>query len=148
MSAIPPIEGFPIAIEVSVAWGEMDALGHVNNVAYFRYMESARIAYLAAIGFLGGDGNVGPILASVQCRFRRPVIYPERLRVAARADDLGDDRFTVAHDIMSVTRGDVVAHGRGIVVAYDYAAAAKTSLPDEVRLRILELQPSLRAGGA
>ena len=42
--AADPLAGYPVRIEVPVAWGEMDAFGHVNNVVYFRYFESARIA--------------------------------------------------------------------------------------------------------
>jgi len=43
-----PLAGFPVRIEIPVAWGEMDAFGHGNNVAYFRYFESAQIARLEA----------------------------------------------------------------------------------------------------
>lgn len=38
-----PLAGFPVRVDIPVAWGEMDAFGHVNNVVYFRYFESARI---------------------------------------------------------------------------------------------------------
>ena len=60
------LEGFPVIVEFPVAWGEMDALGHVNNVAYFRYFENARIAYFERIkmwNFMEKTG-IGPILAS------------------------------------------------------------------------------------
>ena len=40
-----PVADYPVVIETPVAWGEMDAYGHVNNIVYFRYFESARIAY-------------------------------------------------------------------------------------------------------
>lgn len=46
------LEGFPVVIELPVVWGEMDAFAHVNNVVYFRYFESARIAYLERINCL------------------------------------------------------------------------------------------------
>jgi len=72
------LSGFPIVLELDVAWGEMDAFAHVNNTVYFRYFESARIQYLIAIGLARPDDNdgVGPILASTQCRFRRPSHSP------------------------------------------------------------------------
>ncbi len=46
------LEGFPVVVEIPVLWGDMDAFQHVNNVTYFRYFESARIAYFERIGAL------------------------------------------------------------------------------------------------
>jgi acyl-CoA thioester hydrolase len=136
-----PLGGFRIVIDVPVAWGEMDAFGHVNNIVFFRYFESARIAYLDAIAFRGLDGAAGPILASTQCRFRRPLAYPDTVRVGARTTSLASDRFTMEYRIVSAAHADVAAEGSGIVVAYDYARAARTSLPEAVRARILEIDP-------
>jgi acyl-CoA thioester hydrolase len=43
------IDGYPVVIEIPIAWGEMDAFQHVNNIFYFRYFESARIAYFGRL---------------------------------------------------------------------------------------------------
>ena len=133
------LAGFPVVITVPVAWGEMDAFGHVNNIVYFRWFESARIAYLDAITFRG-DGSVGPILASTQCRFRRPLAYPDVVHVGARTTDVADDRFTMEYRIVSDVAGGVAAEGGGVIVAYDYASAGKAALPAAVRARIGEVE--------
>ncbi len=133
---------YPVRIEIPVAWGEMDAFGHVNNVVYFRYLETARVAYLAALGdaeFMGGKG-IGPILASVQCRFMSPVTFPDTLIVGTRMRDMDVDRFTMQHRIVSKVQGRVVAQGEGLVVAYDYVSGGKTSIPGDVRERMLSLE--------
>jgi acyl-CoA thioester hydrolase len=136
-----PLADFPVVIEVPVAWGEMDAFGHVNNTVFFRWFESARIAYLAAIDFTagGGSGAVGPILASTHCRFRRPLAFPDTVRVGARTTDLGEDRFVMEYRLVSLTAGEIAAEGSGVVVSYDYGAARKTPIPLPVRERILTL---------
>lgn len=130
-----------LAIEIPVAWGEMDALGHVNNAVYFRYLESARVEFIRRLGWkapeqgsghLGREG-VGFILQSVQCRFRRPVFYPDTLSVTSRLGDIGDDRFTLRHEILSRAQTEVVALGEGTIVTYDYAARAKVPLPQALR---------------
>lgn len=139
------LAGFPVIIDVPVAWGEMDAFGHVNNIVFFRYFESARIAYLDAIGFRG-DGAAGPILASTHCRFRRPLEYPDRVRVGARTTALETDRFTMEYVIVSEKLDDAAAQGGGVIVAYDYAGRRSTRLPEAVRRRILELDPQLQRG--
>lgn len=136
----PQPDAARIIITVPVAWGEMDAFGHVNNAVFFRYFESARIAYLEAIDFRGDTPDrVGPILASTHCRFRRPLAYPDTLRVHARATLVDEDRFTMEYRILSDQLGAVAAEGGGVVVAYDYAHACKARLPDAVRARIREI---------
>jgi acyl-CoA thioester hydrolase len=141
----PLLETFPIVIDVPIAWGEMDAFGHVNNAVYFRYFESARIAYLYAIGFTGReDGGkpkgVGPILHSTHCRFRLPLAFPDDVRVGARATAVAADRFTMEYRIVSRRLDAVAADGGGIVVAYDYASGSKADLPAAVLDRIEALR--------
>ncbi len=134
-----PSEGrFPVTIEAPVAWGEMDALGHVNNAVYFRWFESARIAYLDRIGFLGDV--VGPILARTECRFRRPLHWPETVRIGARTLAVGPDRFTMEYRIVAVSTGEVAAEGTGEVVSYDYETGRKAPLPEAVRIAIEQLE--------
>lgn len=123
---------YPVRITVPVAWGEMDAFGHVNNVVYFRYFENARIEFLRRIGFVD-NREIGPILASTHCRFRRPVTYPDQLLVGVRATELDDDRFTIEYRLASEELGEVAAEGGAVVVSYDYQEGRKAPLPPEVR---------------
>lgn len=133
---------FPVVIEVPIAWGDMDAFGHVNNTVFFRYFESARIAYLDRLEFRGADGGpgIGPILASTQCRFRRPLAYPDTVLIGARVSLLGEDRFTHEYRLVSRALNEIAAEGSGIVVAYDYGARAKCAIPTAVRARIEALE--------
>lgn len=134
-----------VVIEIPVAWGEMDALGHVNNAVYFRYLESARVEFIRRLGWKApeqgsghlGSGGVGFILQSVQCRFRRPVFYPDTLSVTCHVADMGQDRFTLRHEIVSQAQGEVVALGEGTVVTYDYAVKTKVPVPQTLRDIIL-----------
>ena len=138
------LAGFPIIVEIPLRWGDMDAFGHVNNTVFFRFFESARIEYLRAIEFVGGGDAVGPILASTHCRFRRPLVFPDTVRVGARTTALDEDRFTMAYRVVSEALGEVAAEGGGVVVSYDYGAARKAPLPPAVRERIV----ALGVGGA
>ncbi|HSF20016.1 MAG TPA: thioesterase family protein [Vicinamibacteria bacterium] len=136
---------FPVVIESSVAWGDMDAMGHVNNTVFFRYFESARIAYLERIGFLEEmkRSGIGPILASTSCNFRKPLVYPDTVWTGARADTIGEDRFVMRYRIVSESRQRVVADGEGLVVAYDYQNLKKAVLPDSVRGRIERMEQTI-----
>jgi acyl-CoA thioester hydrolase len=138
----PELAGFPVVVELDVAWGEMDSYAHVNNVVYFRYFENARIAYLDRIGWsaLKLERGLGPIMASTQARFRKPVSYPDHLLVGARVTDAGADRITMEHKLVSSRWDAVACEGQVVVVSYDYTAGTKTPLPESVRKAIEELQ--------
>jgi acyl-CoA thioester hydrolase len=136
------LKEYPLIIDIPVAWGDMDAFQHVNNAVYFRYFESARIAYFAKLGFdetMKRDG-VGPILAATQCRFRMPLTYPDTVSVGTGISQLGEDRFVMRYAVWSHERQKIAAEGDGTVVSYDYRMNRKTPIPAEVRSRIIELE--------
>lgn len=135
------LDDFAVQLGIDVSWGDMDAFAHVNNTVYFRWFESARIAYFQALGFSDRrqTADVGPILASTHCRFRLPVTFPDRITVGARVTDVAVDRFTMEYRAVSERHEAIAAEGGGIVVAYDYASGSKALLPEQVRLRIREL---------
>ena len=136
---------FPVVVEIPVAWGEMDALGHVNNIIYFRYFESARIVYMAKLGFMASidQMEIGPILGSIQCKFKYPVTFPDTLLVGVRTVRIEEDRFVVEHCVVSQQAQRVAAEGEGVIVAYDYRAKKKAHLPAEIKHRIEKLEESI-----
>lgn len=133
---------FPVVVSFPVAWGEMDAFQHVNNIVYFRYFESARIAYFESIGYndLAKREGLGPILASTDCRFKMPLTYPDTVRIGARVTSLEQDRFTMEYTIVSQTHNRVAASGHGVIVSFDYRANTKTALPERIVAAIWGLE--------
>lgn len=138
----PLLAEYPVIVRLPVQWGEMDAYGHVNNAVFFRYFETARIAYLERCGFVESyeRDKVGAILHSTQCRFRRPVYYPDTVLVAARAEEVQEDRFTMAYRLVSVAQDQVAAEGNGLIVSFDYLARGKVPLPERVARLIAQLE--------
>jgi acyl-CoA thioester hydrolase len=136
------LEGYPVVIEIPVAWGEMDAFQHVNNVAYFRYFESARIRYSEMLGLhkMRDETGIGPILGSTSCKYRIPLTYPDTVSVAAKITDIAEDRFTMKYVIVSHKRQKVAAEGDGVVVMYNYREGKKTAIPEELRKNILAFE--------
>lgn len=130
-----------VSIDTPVAWGEMDAFQHVNNIVYFRYFESARIAYFDRVGINEEmkRSGIGPILASTQCRFKAPLSYPDNISVAAGVSEISDDRFTMKYYVMSHKSGRIVAEGEGVIVFYDYNNSCKHLIPEEIKKRIMLL---------
>jgi acyl-CoA thioester hydrolase len=138
------LAGFPIIVEQRVVWGEMDAYQHVNNVVYFRYFENARLEYFRRLNWFEFEDRtgIGPILASTSARFRRPLTYPDTIRIGARVSGMEKDRFTLEHLIVSAALNDVATEGQGTIVTFHYARGEKVPIPNELRRRIEELEAS------
>lgn len=142
-------KNYPVIIQIPVAWGEMDAFGHVNNVVYFRYFESVRITYLDRIRGMEymKETGIGPILASTQCRFRAPLTYPDTVSVGAHVHSVDTDRYTMDYCVVSHQFQKVVAEGSGLIVMFDYHQNKKASLPDLLRQRIEKVEQNIRHPG-
>ncbi|MFZ5444687.1 MAG: acyl-CoA thioesterase [Myxococcota bacterium] len=133
---------YPVKIEHRVAWGEMDAFGHVNNANYLRWFESARIAYFEKVAVSIGAKDASPwvpILARATVDFRKPVTYPDTITVGAKVTKFGTTSFTMAYQAVSPSLG-VAAEGEAIVVLLDPATGQKTPVPPELRAAIEQLE--------
>ena len=129
------LAGFPVVFSIPVQWGDQDAFGHVNNVVFFRWFESARIVYIREAGIVysqGGTG-IGPILATINCHYRRPVNYPDTVHVGARIRRIGRSSMTLEHAVYSEAQGQLVADGDSVVVLFDYTAGRPHRIPDDMR---------------
>ncbi|MCB9170270.1 MAG: acyl-CoA thioesterase [Flavobacteriales bacterium] len=131
-------------IEVPIAWGEQDLFGHLNNVVFLRYFESARMHYLERIGVLAlhRERNIGVILAHTAIDFRKPVVWPQTLTVRTGTTRVGNTSFTMGYAIHDEA-GDLVAEGNSVQVMYDYDKAAKMPIPMPVQEAIAKIQRSL-----
>jgi acyl-CoA thioester hydrolase len=130
-------------ISLPVQWGDMDAVGHVNNAIYFRYVESGRIAYFGALddGIDVQSGmSEGPILADIQCSYIGQLRYPAQIDVGTRTARLGTKSFTVEAGIFVAGEDEPVATSRGVVVWFDYLNQRTTEVPERIRQRILEIE--------
>jgi acyl-CoA thioester hydrolase len=134
------LAGYPVVVEIPVAWGEMDAFQHVNNVVYFRYFESGRIAYFERAGLTAVNEGVGPILGSASCKFKFPLTYPDTVLVGVKVGEIGEDRYTMHFRIVSTRHQRIAAEGDGVVVSYDYHLGRKAPLPAAVRQAIEALE--------
>ena len=136
------LEGFPIVTRIVIHWGEMDAYQHVNNANYFRWYETARIAYTTRIGLpeLMKERKIGPILANASCDFKRPVVFPDRVHVGSRVVRIGRASVQMEQRIVSESYRSIVAEGGSTLVVYDYAANAPHPVPTSIRQAIEALE--------
>jgi acyl-CoA thioester hydrolase len=128
----------PEVVAIPVQWGDQDAFGHVNNVIFFRWFETARVEYLhrAGLGHLMSGNGLGPILASIKCDYRRQLNHPDTILVSASITGLGRTSMKMAHLVYSQSQGAIVAQGDSTIVCFDYATQSPTPIPAEIRAKI------------
>jgi len=115
-------------------WADMDALGHMNNTVYFRCLEQARISWFDALGIHYADRTQAPILGSVSCRFRIPVVYPAELAISLHAADARTSSFVLRSAISDENDpARVYATGEAVMVWIDLADGKSRPLPDWLR---------------
>ena len=112
---------FPVVVVQPVQWGEQDLLGHVNHVTYFRWYESARIAYFLKVGLMDMHKNerIGPILATVTNDYRHQITYPDTVHIGVRITRIGRSSIDMEHKIFSQNDHALAAEGTSALVVFD-----------------------------
>ncbi|MEJ7932259.1 acyl-CoA thioesterase [Ramlibacter sp. AN1015] len=120
-----------------IRWGDMDAMGHVNNTVYFRYFETIRIEWLQSLGGAPDPRGEGPVIVNAFCTFHRQLEYPGDLRVRMYASDPGRTSFETWMTIERLDDpGTVYASGGATTVWVDFPAGKSMPLPDWLRARV------------
>ena len=123
-------------MRIPVAWGDMDALAHVNNTVYLRWFESARIAWWDRLRLRERphSESLGPILARTTIDYRLPVTYPDTIEVTTTTLRVGGKSVTLGYKVTSAAHGNaIVAEGETVLVLFDYAN--KLAVPIDAELR-------------
>ena len=131
----------PICVIRDVRWGDLDAIGHVNNTIFFQFFEEARIQLLERVGLraMRVETGTGPILAATSCQFQRPLSYPDTITCHAGVTRIGTTSFTVEYVLRSQAQAAVAATGDSVVVHYDYGAGMKSPLPDAIKAALMAI---------
>lgn len=118
----------------TVRWGDMDAMGHVNNTVYFKYMEHARVEWLREIGFLLLPNGQGPIIANAFCNFKRQLKYPDEVLMKLYVSDPARVTFDAWTTMERVSEpGVICAEGGATVIWIDTQREKVASLPEALR---------------
>jgi acyl-CoA thioester hydrolase len=122
----------------AVAWGDMDAFGHVNNVVYYRYVESARIAYLDQIKIL--DYPIHIVVASSRCKYLSPVIYPDTLKIKVDILEIRNSAFSMGYTLWSEVQQKNVAEAEAVIVCVSPDNMKKVDIPNELKEKLFLLK--------
>ena len=122
---------------IPVRWGDMDALGHVNNTVYFRFAEQARIDWLEKLGIADIVAvDEGPVIINASCTFFKPITYPASVEVTTLIGKPGRSSLPTFYEMRCVGNGDnetLYAEGAAMVVWWNPRTGKSLPLPDFIR---------------
>ena len=124
-----------VETSVQVRWGDMDAMGHVNNAVYLAYFETAREPWFEAAGI---DEDTTPfVLRRIEIDYRSQLTFADgAVRVVVSLAGVGTSSLTTAEQMFAVSDGRLVAEARAVAVCLDGAGTGSRPIPDELRERL------------
>lgn len=138
------MEGFRHVIDIQVRWGDLDALGHVNNATYLTYMENARVNYVGGLHLWDATGSkIGMIVARAVLDYKAP-LHHEDVLVYTCISRLGTKSLDFEHVIVRKSDTQTVCSGTIVGVVYDYTIQQSTPIPDAWRTILLDYEPALK----
>lgn len=131
---IPEKKKLVYEMSIPIRWGDMDAMGHLNNATYFRYLETIRIDWMRSIGGLPDPKGQGPVIINAFCNFYRQFEYPGDVLTKMYASDPGRSSFETWGTMERADNpGVICAAGGATTVWVDFPAQKSMPLPDWLR---------------
>ncbi|MDI1274593.1 thioesterase family protein [Polaromonas sp.] len=131
---IPESKKLVFEMRMPIRWGDMDAMGHVNNASYFRYLETVRIDWMYSIGCVPDPKGEGPVIVNAFCNFYKQLEYPGDVLVRMYASDPGRTTFETWGTMERVDQpGVIYAVGGATTIWVDFPSQKAATLPDWMR---------------
>jgi len=127
---------------VVVRYGDLDPQGHVNNVVYLTYLESARLGYYEKAGIWKSDSGMitGFVVARNEINYLAPITLGQELKVGLRVERMGMKSLTFVFRMEADPATGPVADGKSVMVAYDSDAGRGIPIPPDWRKKIIEFE--------
>ena len=123
---------------IPIRWGDMDAMGHVNNTVYFRFMEQARISWFAALlPEREAWTSTGIVIVNASCNYKRPITYPGTVEVRLYVGEPGGSSAPTFYELRVDDDPVPYADGAAVVVFVDMQAQKPVRIPAGIRERLL-----------
>jgi acyl-CoA thioester hydrolase len=131
---IPEQKKLTYEMVIPIRWGDMDAMGHVNNTIYFRYLEIIRIEWMHAIGGAADPRGEGFVIVNAFCNFIRQLEYPGNVLAKHYVANPGRTSFDTFITLERTDEpGVLYATGGATTVWVDFPAKQSLPLPDKLR---------------
>jgi len=127
-------------LAIPTRWLDNDSYGHVNNVVYYSYFDTAVNEHLIRDG--GLDIREGPVVGLVVetgCRFHRPLSFPGVVDAGIRVVKLGNSSVKYEIGLFAAGESEPAATGHFVHVWVDRATNRPTAVPEKIRVALAPL---------
>jgi acyl-CoA thioester hydrolase len=122
---------------IVLRWGDMDAMGHVNNTVYFRFMEQARISWFDRL--VPEDEawqSTGIVIANASCNYKRAITYPGTVEVKLYVGTPGGASVPTYYELRVDDDPVPYADGSAVVAFIDMTSQKSKRIPEAIRARL------------
>lgn len=138
--AVPTREDYRVFYPISTRWSDNDIYGHVNNVTYYSYFDTAANRYLIEQGGLDiSDGRIVGYVVNSGCEYHSPITYPEGIEAGIRVDRMGNSSVQYGIAIFREGVAQAAAHGHFVHVFVERAANKSVPIPAGLRAALERL---------
>ena len=132
-------ETYKLELQLRIDWSDLDMYKHVNNISFMRYMQSGRVNFWEASGIyeMYENSNMGTMLVSTHCDFKKSLYYPGKAIVKTKLDFIKNSSFGLKHLILDETN-EICAEGKDVVVCYDFDKDKTFKIPEDLREKLSE----------
>ena len=131
---IPAVKKLVYEMTMPIRWGDMDAMGHLNNTSYFRYMETIRIDWLSSLHQVPAADKEGIVIVNAFCNFYKQLEYPGDVLIKMYASDPGRTTFETWGTMERTDQpGVIYAAGGATTIWVDFPNQKAVDLPDWMR---------------
>ena len=134
------MDGYQVVFEHAVMFRDLDALGHVNNVAFLAFLEDARVEYWRVLRREFDLKKINFILAEITCKYHSPAYFGERLVIGIRVRNLGTKSFQFEYRVEDRASGRLVVEARSVQVMYDYQNQQSVPVDEPTRRAVAAVE--------
>ena len=139
-SSLPSRENYKVFYPITTRWSDNDIYGHVNNVTYYSYFDTAANQYLIEEGGMDiSDGRVVGYVVNSGCDYHSPITYPERIEAGLRVDKLGNSSVQDGIAIFREGENHPAAHGHFVHVFVERAMNRSVPIPESLRVALKKI---------
>lgn len=130
----PTLAAYPYITTITTRWMDNDIYGHINNVAYYSFFDTAANQFLIERGGLDiATATIIGLVVESKCEYHVPLAYPQALRAGVRVDKLGNRAVTYGIAIAADGDDHAAAHGHFVHVFVDRATRTAVPIPPALR---------------
>ncbi|WP_189087805.1 acyl-CoA thioesterase [Deinococcus ruber] len=135
-----PIEAYPYRHPLPTRWADNDMYGHINNVVYYSYFDTAVNALLIARGVLDPQqSSVIGLVVETGCQYFAPLSFPDLLSIGVGVERLGNSSVRYRLGVFRAGENTPAAQGFFVHVYVDSQTRRPVPLPQELRTVLAEL---------